>query len=47
VYEARPYVTEELEMDRKKKQLSGQLIFDDSVKRLCLGDMCYFVISKG
>ena len=33
-YMPRTYVTEELLMDRKKKQLSGQLIFDDSVKRL-------------
>jgi hypothetical protein len=35
VYKAHSYVTEELLMDRRrKKQLSGQLIFDDSVKRL-------------
>jgi hypothetical protein len=30
-YKARAYETEELLMDREKKQLSGQLIFDDSV----------------
>jgi hypothetical protein len=35
VYKALTYVTEELLMDRRrKKQLSGQFIFDDSVKRL-------------
>ncbi len=28
------YDTEELLMDQEKKQLSGQLIFDDSVKRI-------------
>jgi hypothetical protein len=33
-YKARTYDTEELVMDRKKKQLSGQLIFDNSVKRI-------------
>jgi len=33
-YKARAFDTEELLMDRKKKQLSEQLIFDDSVKRL-------------
>ena len=34
VYKARTYITEELFYDRKKKQHSGQLIYDDSVKRL-------------
>ena len=34
VYKAHTYVTEELFMIEEKKQLSGQLIFDKSVKRL-------------
>ena len=33
-YKARAYDTEELLMDRKKKQLSSHILFDDSVKRL-------------
>ncbi len=31
-YKVRTYDTEELADDRKKKQLSGHILFDDSVK---------------